>query len=309
MSRGLNFRSNRGCSGWAIAGWVLMVVAGIALAWYGFTASNGGGPFASLRSSPTPTASATPLPSPTPMPMPTLPPTDTPVPAPTQEPTAVPPTATPVAADIVAGTDGANVRSGPGTNFTRLGYLDPGAQAPVTGRYSDWWQIDYAGTPAWVYAEIVTPSHTDAVSEVQPPSSPTSPPAPPTDIPVPTDTPLPAATPTPEQPAEVRGLRPNDYSVEGAPGPFGAGSSIWFNMEITNTTPDRVYFDALGTWVQETGQFQKSWTDQKFSPSEHFTWRDHIEIPDAGTYNLWMTICFTDDTCTNLMGPVTVNVE
>ena len=207
----------------------------------------------------------------------------------------------------MAGTDGANVRSGPSTSFARLGYLDPGAEAPVTGRSSDWWQIDYAGAPAWVYGDIVTPSHTDAVPEVQPPPSPTPPPA--TATPVPTDTPPPAASPAPEQPAEVRGLRPNDYNVEGAPGPFGAGSDIWFNMDITNTTPDRVYFDSLGTWVEETGEFQKSWTYQKFSPSEHFTWRDHIEAPGAGTYHFWMRICFTDGVCTNLMGPVKVKVQ
>jgi hypothetical protein len=80
-------------------------------------------------------------------------------------------------------------------------------------------------------------------------------------------------------------------------------------MDITNTRGERVYYNSLGTWVQETGQFQESWTKQKFSSNQHFTWRDHIRIPGAGTYNLWMRICFTDGACVNLMGPVTIKVN
>ena len=64
-----------------------------------------------------------------------------------------------------------------------------------------------------------------------------------------------------------------------------------------------------GTCHAKTGEFQKSWTYQKFSPNEHFTWRDHIEAPGAGTYHFWMRICFTDGVCTNLLGPVKVKVQ
>jgi len=216
----------------------------------------------------------------------------------------VPATATPAIPNIVAGADGANVRSGPGTNYPRLGYLDPGTQAQVTGRYNDWWQIDYDSAPGWVYGEIVTPSNTDDVPQVEPPAAPTAVPSTATPTPTPAQ---PTATPGPS--ADFRGLVPNDYGVEGAPGPFDADEEIWFNMDITNSTGGKIYYDALGTWVQETGQFQKSWTEQKFQSHHHFTWRDHIEIPNAGTYNLWMRICFTDGACVNLMGPVTINVQ
>lgn len=304
MSRGLSFRSERGCSGWAILGWILLVVLGVGLAWYGFRVPGSDGQPVEVRPSPTPPP-ATALPSLTPVP--TLVPTDSPLPTPTLQPTAVPPTPTPATPNIVAGADGANVRSGPGTNFTRLGYLDPGTQARVIGRYNDWWQIDYAGAPGWVFGEIVTPSNVDDVPQVQPPPSPT--PVPPTETPVATSTPTPTPAPSAGPPADFRGLVPNAYWVEGAPGPFDAGSKIWFNMDISNTNSDRLYYDALGTWVQETGQFQKSWTKQKFSGEQHFEWRDHIEIPNAGTYNLWMRICFTDGTCVNLKGPVTIQVE
>jgi len=102
---------------------------------------------------------------------------------------------------------------------------------------------------------------------------------------------------------------PKAYWVEDAPGPFGDNSKIWFNMEITNATADRIYYNSLGTWVEETGQFQESYTKDKFSPNEQFEWRDHIRIPDEGTYHLWMRICFTDGACVNMMGPVEVKVN
>ena len=76
--------------------------------------------------------------------------TDTPVPTATP----IPPTPTPY---IVAGADGVNVRAGPATTYERLGYLDPGTQAPLTGREGDWWQIAYKDAPAWVYGPLVTP--------------------------------------------------------------------------------------------------------------------------------------------------------
>jgi uncharacterized protein YraI len=313
MSKGLSLRSERGCSVWAIVGWVLLVAVGVTLAWYGFTWEGRQEKVDSESASAEPTATAataataatTPLAQPTAAP--TLIPTDTPAPTLTPTPSPIPPTPTTVVPNIVAGADGANVRAGPGTNFTRLGYLDPGTQVPVIGRYSNWWQIQYEGEPAWVYSEIVTPFNVDDVSQVQPPPSPT--PVPPTATPTPAATATPAPTATPGPSANFRGLVPNGYEVEGAPGPYGAGGDIWFNMDITNSVAWEVEYNMLGTWVQETGQFQQSWTDQAFKPNQHFTWRDRIRISNAGTYNLWMRICFTDGVCVNLMGPVAVEVQ
>lgn len=307
--KSLGLRSERGCSGWAVLGWVLLVAVGVGLAWYGFTWTEGEDDRQSVSVQPSATVPATLLPSPTVVP--TLAPTYTPLPTFTLEPTPIPATATPVIASIVAGADGANVRSGPGTNFARLDYLDPGTQAQVIGRYSNWWQIEYNGAAGWVFGEIVTASNVEGVSQVQPPPSPT--PVPPAETPTPIATPTPAPTspPTlpPGPPAEFHGLVPNDYWVEGAPGPFGAGGDIWFNMDITNASGGAVHYEALGTWVQETDQFQKSWTYQVFDPGDHFVWRDRINIPAAGTYNLWMRICFTSSACANLKGPIVVDVQ
>jgi lipoprotein-anchoring transpeptidase ErfK/SrfK len=98
-------------------------------------------------------------------------PTATPsVPAPlppAPKPTEVPPT--PALAIIVAGTDGVNVRSGPGTDFTRVGTLSPGEEATVMGRFGDWWQIDYADAPAWVASWVVTAHNVAEVPQVAAP--------------------------------------------------------------------------------------------------------------------------------------------
>jgi len=293
---------------WAIVGWLALAAVGVVLVWYGFIRD--GGDSQPVAVQPSLTASVTQVVWPTatlPPPTNPPPPTDTPLPTFAPEPTPIPATLTPVIPYIVTGADGANVRTGPGTNFTRLGYLDPGAQAQVTGRHDAWWQVEYDGAPGWIFGEIVTAFNAHDVPQAQPPPSPT--PVPPTETPIPAATSTPAPTPVPGPPAEFHGLVPNDYWVEDAPGPYDVKKDIWFNMDISNPTGAQIDYTALGTWVQETDQFQKSWTHREFTPGKHFVWRDHINIPDAGTYNLWMRICFTDSACVNLMGPITVNVQ
>jgi lipoprotein-anchoring transpeptidase ErfK/SrfK len=105
-------------------------------------------------------------------------PTATPLP-----PTQVPPTAAP--ATVVAGSDGVNVRYGPGTDFAKIGLLAPGAEARVIGRHGDWWQIDYGGAPAWVASWVVTALNVEDVPEVTAPPTPV--PANPTEIPPPSE--------------------------------------------------------------------------------------------------------------------------
>ena len=130
-------RRRRGCGTWPIVAWFLAVGLGIWLAWYGFTWSE--------RSRP---------PAGTPAPVAAV--ADTPAPV-----TATQPAAARASAYVVAGDDGVNVRTGPGTNYTRLGYLDPGARAEVTGRASGWWQIQYGGGPGWVFGGLVTAHDAD----------------------------------------------------------------------------------------------------------------------------------------------------
>jgi lipoprotein-anchoring transpeptidase ErfK/SrfK len=80
---------------------------------------------------------------------------------------------TPPSPSIVSGIDGANVRTGPGTHYERIGYLAPDEVAAVTGWSGSWWQIDYRGEPAWVYGDIVSAYNIESgVPEVEPPPSP-----------------------------------------------------------------------------------------------------------------------------------------
>ncbi len=237
-------------------------------------------------------------------------PTDTPTPLPTP----VPPTDTPLPPLAVVGTQGANIRSGPGTNFSIVGRVEPGTQLLVIGRYADWWQVLYNSAPAWIAGIVVTTSNTEGVPVVVPPPSPIPPP--PTAIP--TATPIPATA----TPANVRGLTVRSFVVsnkprrEGgtavyAPGPFGVNSQIWCAWDIANTSSQTIAYTILGCWVEETGSHKKSYGDTTLQPGQTMglKWEDWLSIGVPGTYRLWLRICFTDGTCANLAGPVTVTVQ
>lgn len=52
----------------------------------------------------------------------------------------------------------ANVRSGPGLDFDRLGTIQPGEQYIILGRLSEWFQIEFPLSPtrvAWVFSGVV----------------------------------------------------------------------------------------------------------------------------------------------------------
>lgn len=232
--------------------------------------------------------------------------TYTPLPQVTPTWTPVPPTPTQAVPMIVAGDLGLNVRAGPGLNFRTLIHVNPGTQFVVIGRYADWWQIDYNGTPAWAYSGVVTAFNTEGVPEVVPPPSPVPPTPTATLIP---PTPTPAATPTPD----TRGIVGVRFDVERAPGPFGNAGDVWFNMEIRNTSNVPIVVAKWGAWIQENGVFQMSWGGPtageplSLAPGQSFQWRDHLyaeQVPGTGTYHLWMRLCFQDGYCVNLKGPV-----
>ena len=104
----------------------------------------------------------------------------TPEPTPTA---AVTPTATPtsVPATAEAGEKGANVRSGPGTDYGVQGTLEPGERVEIVGRYGDWWRVAYGNGEAWVFSGVVDASGIEGVPEVEGP--PTKVPSSPTLIP------------------------------------------------------------------------------------------------------------------------------
>ncbi|MCO6450618.1 MAG: SH3 domain-containing protein [Caldilineales bacterium] len=134
-------------------------------------------------------------------------PTDTPTLVPTDTPTPEPPTPTPTDTPVPAAafaSQEVNVRTGPGTNYNRVGAMAPGQRYFITGKNpgGDWWQIDFNGTLAWVIDNLVQKEgQIDAISVVAalptPPPAPTRPPAPPTATPAPAQ---PTATPAPSFP-------------------------------------------------------------------------------------------------------------
>ncbi|MCU0522335.1 MAG: L,D-transpeptidase family protein [Anaerolineae bacterium] len=107
-----------------------------------------------------------------------VPPTATPAPTATPssatlEPTPVPPTPmptsvspTPVVPRLVAGESGVNIRRGPGTGYDKVGFLDPGNEALITGWSGAWWRIEVEGQAAYVSGDYVTALDADAVPEV-----------------------------------------------------------------------------------------------------------------------------------------------
>jgi len=103
---------------------------------------------------------ATPSSTPTVILYPTFTPAPTPMPTVTLIPT--------IAPSIVAGDQGVNVRSGPGTSHNLIGYLEYGATAVATGYYNGWWQIQFEGNLCWVYGELVTAYNVDGIPQIEP---------------------------------------------------------------------------------------------------------------------------------------------
>lgn len=118
-----------------------------------------------------------------------------------------PPAAPTTPVGTVTGTQGLNVRSGPGTNFPVIGVAREGDTGEIVGRSADsrWWVVSVPSAPGgmgWVSADFVTATNADDVPVIaSPPPPPTATPRPPTPTPqpiAPTATPLPLATPTAE---------------------------------------------------------------------------------------------------------------
>ncbi len=99
-----------------------------------------------------------------------------------QQPTGMLPTVTGTPEGVTATVlldqeDSANVRSGPGVFYDKVGILLPGQKVSVAGRSAggDWVMIDYPGAPGsfgWVYAPIVSISPGE-LPIIEPPSTPT----------------------------------------------------------------------------------------------------------------------------------------
>lgn len=230
--------------------------------------------------------SATPL---MPVVIPTQPPAQNP---PTQaQPTAAPPTDTAPPSNALNITADANVRTGPGLNYPVIGGLFVGSTAEIVGRdaSAQWYVINYAGRQGWV-SSLVSRYNGDTnslpVIQAPPPPPPTATPIPPTNTPVPPT--VVVATPLPSV-FISQGIRGDSFSVEN---PVAAkGQDIWFNFKVTNTTDQIVSYSVLAAHSDQ-GPNAQSWTNAQLGPHQELTWRDHINIGTAGTYQLYLGICY-----------------
>ncbi len=190
--------------------------------------------------------------------------TYTPVPTPTPEFTPTPsPSPTPEFAELVANSN-ANVRSGPGTDYPRVGTLRGGATYRITGQNDNgsWWQINYDNGTAWVTGELVTirgNSESVAIVEVAPPP-----------------TPAPVAAAPAAAPAAAAAAPAAAPSYPRAPGTFGYGvqAQVYGGADlgyIVNATRNMGF-----NWVK----FQLPWKDFEGSKGA-YGWGGMDQIVDT----------------------------
>ncbi len=91
--------------------------------------------------------------------------------------------------------NGVNVRSGPSTRYSIIGFATKGSTYEVTGQNGSWYRIDYKSTVGYIYGRYLS---VKSVPEPTPAQTPVPTPAPtPTQTPVPTPAPTPTQTPVP----------------------------------------------------------------------------------------------------------------
>lgn len=77
--------------------------------------------------------------------------------SPNQEPKPnLPPTVTADGQIFASLYNSVNLRSGPGTNFDKVGQVNRGAEFKSIKKENDWWQMDWQGKKVWVREDLVT---------------------------------------------------------------------------------------------------------------------------------------------------------
>ncbi len=289
------------------------------------------------------TATATPISLPTNIvviPTTTLEPTATITPTPEPTATAAPPTATAIEANpgvsdtptgsatVLTIISGANVRSGPGTEYEVIGGIKEGDSVPVFGISAGggWYAIDFGSAlegRAWVSAQVATfPGSDSDLPLIAAPPQPAA-----------TATTKPANNPAPGPLAGTHGVS-GQLRMCGGKLNFAVNERVCFIEWIKNTTAAPVSYGVLGVQaVSLSGggtKFQTSWDANAvpdgflwidpgcIGPTDRCNgeWEDGLRLPSAGNWRLTLTVCFSDfTTCLNagdweaLSIPITVAVN
>jgi uncharacterized protein YraI len=219
------------------------------------------------------------------------PPTETVAPAATDTSAAPQPTAAP-SGPILTVFQPANVRSGPGINYTVIGGLQSGATAEAVGRDSSgtWFVINYGGGRGWISNLVANYSgDVNALPVVQ------APPPPATAVPPTATGVLATATGAPSG----SGVRGDYFRLQTTAREFGVNQDIWFEFKVTNTSANSIPYRCLGAKVSGVGAAQCSWGSQAtdaIGPGQVIEWNDHINIGTPGTYTLVLGFCTLGDT-------------
>jgi LysM repeat protein len=115
----------------------------------------------------------------------------------------------------------------------------------------------------------------------------------PTATPVPPTAQSPTATPVPPSGYNSHGIQGISFSVENTTASVNA--NVWFNFEVVNNSSVDVSYSALAGHT-DAGFTAWSWTNQHLQPGEGLKWRDHINFSQAGTYQVYLGICYAGDT-------------
>jgi hypothetical protein len=222
------------------------------------------------------------------------PPTDT-VAAPAATDTAAAPQPTTPSGPILSVFQPANVRSGPGINYTVIGGLQVGATTEAVGRDSSgtWYVINYGGGRGWI-SNLVANFNGDvnALPVVQ------APPPPATAAP-PTATTAPPGAATATTAPGGGAVRGDYFRLQTTAREFAVNQDIWFEFKVTNTSSSSIPYRCLGAKISGVGAAQCSWGSQPtdaIGPGQEIEWNDHINIGTPGTYTLVLGFCTLGDT-------------
>jgi hypothetical protein len=235
-------------------------------------------------------------PSPQPSATSTATPLDTDTPTATAGPSLTPtsaasltPTPTATSANVVSVSAQANIRSGPSTAYPVI-YRPPSSlTATALGRDSagQWLSISIEGAPGgtgWV--STLAAKYSGNISDL-PVVQPAGPP------PTPAATHTPSAPPTNTGVPNINGIQAsfNMHKTTGIP-----GESIFFTFTVVNITNSNIIYGILAAHTDQ-GYTADSWHDPLL-PGKSLTWDDHINFSVAGTYQVYLGICYAShDAC------------
>jgi hypothetical protein len=158
-----------------------------------------------------------------------------------------------------------NIRSGPGTHYDIVGDAVPGQRFPIIGvnPAGDWWQIEYNGGIAWIYAPFVQAENISTVTVVAQAS----------DLSIATATPASTAPPTTTSSPDASA----DPLADLAPAPAPIGTVVVYETSVTLPTYPMV-------------DYQSDARNETFNwPYQRFDWqrfKNENPAPQPQTYRL-----------------------